>query len=376
MSAAYPANRTAYRDVDVQATAVLPLNHGGAPVGMMAFHWRDRQAFTEAERDLARAFTDTTAQALERARLYAEVRGTAEALQRSLLPAFLPTFPEFEIAVRYRPASETLAIGGDWYDVVEAHHGQVGIAVGDVGGKGVEAAAVMGRLRTAMRAYAIEHAAPSDVLRHLVAYHAVTRPDVFATVLYAALDRRHRRLRIASLGHPLPLLIRDGRLEPLTAPADAPLGADAERAFGELAVPVQAGDLLLFVTDGVFERPGISWDESLRQLGSAAAASSVSSVERIADDVIDSINDDASARDDRALVVVKVPERIGGSPSGGGEAERMAVTGGGADAPMAPGDPLPADAQSSVSSESPISHSIGGHRPTNRARRSALPRSS
>ena len=154
MAAAYPANAAAYRDVDIQATAVVPLARGSVPIGMMAFHWRQPHSFSAAERDVVRTFADTAAQALERARLYSEVRGTAEALQRSLLPTFLPTFPDYEIAVRYRPTSETLAVGGDWYDVVEAHHGQIGIAVGDVGGKGIDAAAIMGRLRTAMRAYA------------------------------------------------------------------------------------------------------------------------------------------------------------------------------------------------------------------------------
>ena len=108
-------------------SAVLPLNRGAAPIGMMAFHWRQAAfVLAPAERDLARTFADTAAQALERARLYAEVRGTAEAFQRSLLPTFLPTFPEYEIAVRYRPASETLAIGGDWYDVVERIAGRSG----------------------------------------------------------------------------------------------------------------------------------------------------------------------------------------------------------------------------------------------------------
>jgi serine phosphatase RsbU (regulator of sigma subunit) len=301
----------------VQATAVLPLTRQAAPIGMMAFHWRRVHPFTQAERDLSRAFADTAGQALERARLYTEVRGTAEALQRSLLPTFLPIFPEYEIAVRYRPAFETLAVGGDWYDVVAAHQGQVGIAVGDVGGKGVEAAAMMGRLRTAMRAYAIEHAAPAEVLRRLVAYHALTRPDVFATVLYAAFDRRDRWLRIASLGHPMPLLIRDGRQIPVSAENDPPLGVDAARAYRELAVPVSAGDLLLFVTDGVFERPGTSWDENLDRLAADAAARHALPVEELAEQLVGSINDDASARDDRVLVVVRVAERVAGGHASG-----------------------------------------------------------
>jgi len=308
MASAYPASAAGYRAVEIEATAVLPLNQGLQLVGMIAFHWRQPHAFTPAERDIALTFGDAAAQALERARLYTEVRGTAEALQRSLLPTFLPTFPDYEIAVRYRPAFETLAVGGDWYDVVAAHRGQIGIAVGDVGGKGVEAAAIMGRLRTAMRAYAIEHTAPADVLRRLVDYHAVTRPDVFATVLYAALDRRHRRLRIASLGHPMPLLIRDGQSIPLPIRAEAALGAETGRTFRELAVPVREGDLLIFVTDGVFERPGTHWDESLARLAAYAAAAAASPVEDLADRLIGSINDDASAHDDRALVVVRVPQ--------------------------------------------------------------------
>ena len=167
----------------------------------------------------------------------------------------------------------------------------------------------MGRLRTAMRAYAIEHAEPSEVLRRLVDYHAVTRPDVFATVMYAALDRRHRRLRVASLGHPMPLLIRDNRLIPLPARGEAPLGAEIDRAFRELAVPVQEGDLLLFVTDGVFERRGTSWDDGLARLAAEAAANSALPVEHLADRLIDSINDDASAHDDRVVVIVRVPDQ-------------------------------------------------------------------
>jgi serine phosphatase RsbU (regulator of sigma subunit) len=309
MSAAYPSSAAGYRAVELEATAVLPLIQGMQTVGMIAFHWRDPHRFTPAERDIALTFGNAAGQALERARLYAEVSGTAAALQRSLLPAFLPTFPEYEIAVRYRPAFETLAVGGDWYDVVAAHRGQIGIAVGDVGGKGIEAAAIMGRLRTAMRAYAIEHAAPSDVLRRLVDYHALTRPDVFATVLYAALDRRQRQLRVASLGHPMPLLIRAGGAVELPNRSEAPLGAEADRSFHELDVPVEAGDLLIFVTDGVFERPGSGWDESLAQLASYAAADADVPVEELADRLIGSINDDASARDDRALVVIRVPDR-------------------------------------------------------------------
>jgi serine phosphatase RsbU (regulator of sigma subunit) len=187
----------------------------------------------------------------------------------------------------------------------------------------------MGRLRTAMRAYAIEHAAPADVLRHLVDYHALTRPDVFATVVYAALDRDQRRLRIASLGHPMPLVIRGGLLVPLPAQIEPPLGAEAERSFREVAVPVHDGDVLVFVTDGVFERADTPWDESMAHLARHAARGGSLPIERLADQLIAAINDDASARDDRALVVVRVP--VGTSP--GTEADDGASAARGGTAP-------------------------------------------
>lgn len=303
---AYPAMADGYRATGFEGCAVLPLLRRGSPIGIIAFHFARPRVLSDEERDLARAFADTAAQAFERARLHEEVVRTAETLQRSLLPFRLPTFPGYDIAARYLPAFDTVAVGGDWYDVVEAGHGQIGIGVGDVGGKGVEAAASMGRLRTALRAYAIEHAAPRDVLQRLVEYHALTRPDIFATVVYAALDRHQRRLRIASLGHPAPLLLREGRAVPLALHADPPLGIETPRSYRELAVPIQAGDLLVFMSDGVIERRDRPIDDGLRLLAAAAAGMGDLPVGAVADQLISCVNDE-DAGDDRALVVVRVP---------------------------------------------------------------------
>ncbi len=294
------------------SAAVVALTAGGEPVGVIGFGFSEPRLFTDADRHLARTIADTVAQALERARLSRELITVAEALQRSLLPVQLPSFPGYEIAVRYRPASELLAIGGDWYDVVEAHRGAIGVAVGDVGGKGLEAAAIMGRLRTAMRAYALEHARPSEVLRRLVSYHQRSGLlDAFATVVYATLDQQSRQVHIASLGHPLPLLIRDDRAVPLAGrvapPLSTPPSAAVAEDIRELTVPVQGGDLMIFFTDGVFERPDVALDAGLDRLATLAAAASHHPVEELADKLISAINDDLTARDDRALVLLRVP---------------------------------------------------------------------
>jgi serine phosphatase RsbU (regulator of sigma subunit) len=305
-TAAYGAAGDTLRDAGFEACAILPLLSGGRPFGIIAFQYDRPHDLTAEERDLARTFADTAAQAFERARLFDEVRGAAETLQRSLLPFRLPVFPGYEIAVRYRPASNTLSVGGDWYDVVEAGQGQIGIMVGDVGGKGIEAAAIMGRLRTAMRAYAIEHPSPATVMRRLVAYHALTRPDAFATVVYAALDRSQRRLRVASLGHPAPLLLREGRSVPLSMAIDPPLGADVPRRFQELAVPLQAEDLIVLLSDGVIERRDVVLDDGIEHVATTALRYADEPVDALAERLVRCVND-ADAADDRALVVVRVP---------------------------------------------------------------------
>jgi serine phosphatase RsbU (regulator of sigma subunit) len=306
MAAAYPA-AAAYRDTRFEGCAVYPLIRHGEVIGIIAFHFDRPRTLSDEEMTLGRAFADTAGQAFERARLFEEVLSTAEILQRSLLPFQLPTFAGYEIAVRYRPASDTLAVGGDWYDVVEAGHGQIGIAVGDVGGKGIEAAAIMGRLRTAMRAYAIEHPAPSDVMRRLVAYHARTRSDAFATTIYASLDRRQRRLRVASVGHPAPILVRAGHAIRLPVRPDPPLGIEAPRQFRELAAPIQAGDVIVLLSDGVIERRDATLDAGLQRVAATATTHAAAPVDDLADYLVGCVNG-ADAADDRALVVVRVSD--------------------------------------------------------------------
>jgi serine phosphatase RsbU (regulator of sigma subunit) len=172
----------------------------------------------------------------------------------------------------------------------------------------------MGRLRTAMRAYAIEHPSPSTVMRRLVAYHALTRADAFATVVYAAIDRRQPRLRTASLGHPAPLLLREGRSVPLPVRVDPPLGADAPRAYRELAVPLQPEDLIVLLSDGVIERRDVVLDTGVERVATTAIRYADEPVDALAERLVRCVNDEDAA-DDRALVVVRVPVTAAVAPA-------------------------------------------------------------
>ena len=303
---AYPDAAAAYDSLGFAASAVLPLATSGEPFGFISLHFREPRPFPQEERDIALAFASSAAQALERARLYAEVRDAAGTLQRSMLPVTIPVVPGFSVAVRYRPASDTLAVGGDWYEVLELGGDRLGIAVGDVAGKGVDAAAVMGRVRTAMRAYALEHDSPAEVLRLVNAYHDRTRGDVFATALYAVLDPRAGELRLASAGHLPPIIGDEAAMGPAAIAVDPPLGAGlGDRTFRETVLPLHKGQLVILYTDGVVERRDASVDCGIAELAESAAARLPGPVERLADTILEAVTG-VDAEDDRALLVVRV----------------------------------------------------------------------
>ncbi len=302
---AYPAGAAGYRAAGFEASACLPLRAEGSTLGFITLLFRERRAFPQDERELALAFSSTAGQALERSRLFAAVRGAAEVLQRSLLPGRLPDVQGFDVAARYRPASDAVVVGGDWYEVIDVGGGRLGIAVGDVGGKGIDAAAVMGKLRTAMRAYALEHASPARVLEHLAEYHAATRPDAFATVIYAVLDPAEGELRLASAGHLAPIVATSAGASWLEIAVDPPLGAGVRRAFRETRAALADGDLVVLFTDGVVERRDEAIDVGVGEIAALAAATDGVPTAVLADRMLEAVLG-ADAFDDRALLVARV----------------------------------------------------------------------
>ncbi|MFJ4695449.1 SpoIIE family protein phosphatase [Streptomyces sp. NPDC088766] len=214
---------------------------------------------------LARELAARAAVQIDNARWYQNARGTALTLQRSLLPSHPPVTGGLEVASRYQPAGATTEVGGDWFDVIPLADGKTALVVGDVMGSGVDAAATMGRLRTATATLAALDLDPAVLLEHLD--RTTSGLDHFiATCLYVVHDPRLRRCRIANAGHLPPARVRDGHPpELLDLPTGAPLGVGGV-AFSSTDVDLGPGDRLVLYTDGLVETRTHSLDERLELL--------------------------------------------------------------------------------------------------------------
>lgn len=200
----------------------------------------------------------------------AREHGITETLQRSLLPDHLPPIPGVDFASRYVPGGAGLQVGGDWFDVIELPRGCIGLTVGDVVGRGLGAAAAMGQLRTAIRAYAVENASPAAVLEKMSRLVSQLEAGQMATLVYAVLDPESETLTYASAGHPPALLVGpDGTATYLTGGRSLPLGVTVSPR-SEAVTTIEPGSTLILYTDGLVERRGHSIDEGLEALRRAA----------------------------------------------------------------------------------------------------------
>jgi serine phosphatase RsbU (regulator of sigma subunit)/anti-sigma regulatory factor (Ser/Thr protein kinase) len=265
----------------VRALAALPLRtpslRGALTVGFTRAH-----TWLPAERALLKAAAELVAQAAERARRFEAQHGTAQLLQRSMLPEHLPELDTFRIAARYDVGVDGNAAGGDFYDAFHLLDGRLAMVLGDVAGHDVRAAAVMGQVRAALRALALTDPAPPSVLagldRLVGSLSAESRnEEIFVTVVYGVLDPGDGTITLASAGHPPPVLRRAGQGgEPATAelvkvPPGAPLGLGGRWQTG--AVRLEPGDTILMYSDGVVERRGRPLNDGLDALVTAAAGS-------------------------------------------------------------------------------------------------------
>ncbi len=199
-------------------------------------------------------------------------RSVTATLQHSLLRERLPEIPGMSFAARYLPGSAEAEIGGDWYDVIPLRDGKAGLAIGDVVGRGVAAAARMAHLQSAVRAYALEGLRPSVVLERTDAFAQELERRGMATMLYAVLDPEGGTLRFASAGHPPPLvlspkgdaLFAEGR-------SGSPLGTVTFPSYEESVVALEPGSTVLLYTDGLVERPTVPLAEGMAALSKATA---------------------------------------------------------------------------------------------------------
>jgi serine phosphatase RsbU (regulator of sigma subunit)/anti-sigma regulatory factor (Ser/Thr protein kinase) len=202
---------------------------------------------------------------------YEAERSVSHALQQALLPDALPAIVGLEVAAKYVAGVETLDVGGDWYDVIELGDGRCFLTVGDVAGRGVPAAALMGSIRPAVRAYAVQGDDPATVLAKLDGLVSVERDGGFATVLCAILDPSTGQLEIASAGHLPPLVVADGHASLVVVPIGVPVGVRGPARPTSTTWALAPDATLIAYTDGLVERRELTIDEGLARLREASA---------------------------------------------------------------------------------------------------------
>ncbi len=281
--------------------AAVPLVLDGAVLGVLEVCSEGPGALAAADLRLLEAVGERAALVVGHAQLRERERRISETLQRSLLPQRLPDVPGLTLAARYRPQAHSVHVGGDFYDATVLPDGRVSLAIGDVAGKGLRAAALMGQLRSALRAYVLDGRTPGEVLDRLD--RLVVEASDFATALHLVLDPRTGAVELCSAGHP-PVLRRDGSgtVAFAQSPVSAPLGVGWEDR-PEDALVVGPGETLVLYTDGLFERRGTDPDDRLAALR-AATESAPAGLGGLLDHLIARLAGDGYG-DDVALLAVR-----------------------------------------------------------------------
>ena len=308
-----PEQRRLVRALGLRSLIIAPLTARGRTLGTLTLANADSgRLFDEDDREFADELARRAGSAIDNARLYTERSRIAHTLQAGLLPARLPEIPGLYVAARYRAAGELNEVGGDFYDVFERRDGSWAFVVGDVSGKGAEAAAVTALARYTLRATALDVASPSHALTRLNDAMLLDSASQFATVVLAhgGIDAGSGclELEVGLAGHPPPVVIRAGG--EVTTPGEfgALLGIYPEPSVSDTAVTLGPGDTLLLYTDGVIEAGPRSEPvaeeglvEFVRPLAGRPPDEIVAAVERF---VVAA--QDGEPKDDIALLAVQV----------------------------------------------------------------------
>jgi serine phosphatase RsbU (regulator of sigma subunit) len=280
----------------------VPMVSEGTLTGVVHAGRTEAARFTDDEIELLQLVADRLATAAHAHRSRVE-RDATTLLQSSLLPSHLPATEGWELAARY-VAGAGSGVGGDWYDVFDLPGDRIGLVIGDVVGSGLPAAVVMGRLRSALRAYALEFADPGTVLGKLDRKASHFEQNIMATVGYAVIDTAAERLDLALAGHLPPVLAVAGR--PATfveAPLGPPVGYDwAIERRRSTTIEIPHGALLAFYTDGLVERRGLDIDDRLEILRDTIEPAAP---EAVCARVMATLVGDSPAPDDIALLTVR-----------------------------------------------------------------------
>lgn len=301
LAAAYPGIPL---DAHVGARAFLPLIASGRPVGSCILGFDQPRGFSPEERTVLTALAGLIAQALQRARRYDTEAALARGLQDALLPHRLPRLRHVATVGRYLPGTQGMDVGGDWYDVAETSRG-LALVIGDVQGHGVSAAATMGQLRSAVRAFALAGHAPQEVMSGTNRLLIDLDPGQFASCCYCVLDSETGLVQAVRAGHLPPLLRRpDGAAEVVDLPGGVVLGVDPDATYPVAELRLPRGSVLAFYTDGLVEQPGVDIDLGVERLrGLLATAPADLSLSALADRLVDEALRAKDRPDDVALLL-------------------------------------------------------------------------
>ncbi|MFI2367954.1 SpoIIE family protein phosphatase [Streptomyces sp. NPDC018833] len=303
---------------DVHSLMVVPLTARGLVLGFMSL-WRTRlpEPFEDDDLTLAGELAARAAVSIDNARRFTQQRRTALALQRRLMPRELPVHPAVAVAHRYRPAGGAAGVGGDWFDVIPLSGARVALVIGDVVGHGINAAATMGRLRTAVHTLADLDLEPDEVLSHLD--DLVTRlageqePDdegapgeqvVGATCLYAVYDPVARQCCIARAGHPPPAVVApDGVVSVPDLPAGPPLGLGG-LPFETAELTLPEGTVIALYTNGLVEGEEHDMEDGIARLCTVLGGRAGRPLDDMAQHIVDALLP-ARPSDDVALLLAR-----------------------------------------------------------------------
>jgi serine phosphatase RsbU (regulator of sigma subunit)/anti-sigma regulatory factor (Ser/Thr protein kinase) len=322
IAAAFPGGTGAPAHRDVRALAALPLIAGDMPIGALVVSGTRPHQFRGLERELLAALARVGAQALQRALLFEERSSLATTLQEALLPQSLPVRNDVDLVGRYLPATAGVDVGGDWYDVLELEDSGLLLVVGDVMGKGVPAATLMGQMRSAVRTLAAVDPDPAAILTGLDQLATSFALDDIVTLVIVALNASTGTATVANAGHLPPLVFSpdaDGRAATAATNTSPPIGVPVTGPRASTQIQLPEGSSLMLLTDGLVEERSSDLDDRLDELTERASvllASGDADLEEVADALV---QPRAHRDDDVTLLLARMryAPPAGGSGAGG-----------------------------------------------------------
>jgi PAS domain S-box-containing protein len=292
--------------LEIESLIGVPLLAENAVTGVLVAASVAPRRFSSEDLDLLRLAADRVALAIQHARVYEREHRIAETLQRSLLPDDMPKAPGLLVAARYLPAATEADVGGDWYDVIPTPTGGLGLVMGDVAGKGLAAASMVSRLRSALRAYALEGHEPARVIEQLNRLvWTEARDSQMATLLYMVVEPGESRIDWVNAGHPAPLLVNGG-LPPeyLEGASSVPLGVLPFPSYETVTSRMEPGSSIVLFTDGLIERPGELIDDGMAELAARVSEAS-DDPEEVCDHLLNTLVPRSGATDDVAILMLR-----------------------------------------------------------------------